>query len=144
MSNLTSELDELLFNQYNQLSLEEVELLKLEEEKPIDSKIIELIGDYNTLKLLLIRQEHKKEQQQLDYDNHYVVLKTGYMFDGMKSTEAKEQAKNDLANTKMEIINTEKQISILKANIHSIEYQLRLKFHQMKLTVENMHEVELE
>ena len=144
MSNLTSELDELLFNQYNQLSLEEVELLKLEEEKPIDSKIIELIGDYNTLKLLLIRQEHKKEQQQIDYDNHNLVLKKSYMIDGMKSTEAKEQAKNDLANTKMEIINTEKQISILKANIHSIEYQLRLKFHQMKLTVENMHEVELE
>lgn len=108
MSNLTSELDELLFDQYNQLSLEEVELLKLEAEKPIDSKIIELIGDYNTLKLLLIRQEHKKEQQQIDYDNHNLVLKKSYMFEGMKSTEAKERAKNDLANTKLEIINTEK------------------------------------
>lgn len=144
MSNLISELPDNLFKQYTQISLEEAEMLQVDELKPVDTCIIELIGDYNTLKLLLIRQEKEKERLSILYDNHHFILKDGYISDGFKSTEAKEHANNDLIQEKEEILEIEKNIQILKASIHSIEYRLRLKFHQMQIISNNRSQELLE
>ena len=65
MNNLSYELDETLQDTFQQKRLEELEQLEMEENKPVDTRITELMADYATLKLIQIRLEHEKELQQL-------------------------------------------------------------------------------
>ena len=44
----------------------------------------------------------------------------------------RKEAKNELLDKQMSLLKIEKDINLLKGNLHSIEYQLRLKFQQIK------------
>ena len=98
----------------------------------ITEQILKLIAEYEASRVLLAEQEHQLETEQIYYEDEYLQLKEQYMADGMKSTEAKEHAKNDLLVRRRVILDSTKDISLLKANIHSIEYQLRLKYAQLR------------
>ena len=118
---------------YEAIRKGELEGLKNKEEMgTVTEQILKLIAEYEASKVLLAEQETLKEKLSLEYDNHFLVLKKGYIVDGCKPTEAKELANNDLQNTQMELIFIDEDIALLKANIHSIEYQLRLKYIQAK------------
>ena len=132
MSRLVSNLSEVLFDRYTQLSLEENEGLEVVRMKESCVAITELIADYNTFKYLLTEQEYELEKLLLEYDSKILLIKNQYLEEGYKSTEAKEKAKDELVNEKQKIILVERDISLLKASIHSTEYQIRLKFEQLK------------
>ena len=91
-----------------------------------------MIADYNSLKVLLAQQEYELEKELIDYNSQYLLKKEHYLGKGHKSTEAKEHANDDLSDTLLVLESMKKDISLLKANIHSVEYQLRLKFIQLK------------
>ena len=133
MSNLTSKLSKELFEKYESISIEEMDTLGLMEYGEIESMITTLIADYNTYKLLLVEEEYNLEEKQLDYDSSFTLLKSQKMEKGYKSTEAKERANYELTEQKRGLLQIQRDISLLKANIHSVEYQLRLKFQQLKI-----------
>lgn len=87
-----------------------------------------LISEYMTYKQLLIEQEYEYEKSSTEYEQSLFLLKNEYMEDGMKSTEAKEHAKTNLTSKQEDLLCMQKDINMLKAGIHSIEYQLRLNF----------------
>ena len=87
-----------------------------------------LISEYMTYKQLLIEQEYEYEKSSTEYEQSLFLLKNEYMEDGMKSTEAKEHAKTNLTSKQDDLLCMQKDINMLKAGIHSIEYQLRLNF----------------
>ena len=87
-----------------------------------------LISEYMTYKQLLIEQEYEYEKSSTEYEQSLFLLKNEYMEEGMKSTEAKEHAKTNLTSKQGDLLCMQKDINMLKAGIHSIEYQLRLNF----------------
>ena len=87
-----------------------------------------LISEYMTYKQLLIEQEYEYEKSSTEYEQSLFLLKNEYMEEGMKSTEAKEHAKTNLTSKQEDLLCMQKDINMLKAGIHSIEYQLRLNF----------------
>jgi len=131
VQSIISELNDDLFDEYMYASKEEVDMLKLQKIKEPTDAIIELIGDYNTLKLLLIREENTLEEQTLKTENDMFKHQQKLMEKGMKITEAKQQSKVDLEPDLLRLIKVQKEIALLKASIHSTEYQLRLQFKRM-------------
>lgn len=105
------------------------DLLNLKDETP-DTAIPLLIEEYEATKLLLIEEEHKLETLSIEYNNKIIIRKTQLQEKGYKATESKERAQYELTEEKQKLLKIEKQIAILKANLHSIEYKLRLKFNQ--------------
>lgn len=134
MSNLINELSEPLFKRYNEVSMEENDSLTILEYGEIESVILTLISDYNTFKLLLCEREYDLESKKIFYNDNVQQYQHKYMLEkGMKATQAKDKAKMTMKEVYNEIINIEKDINLLKASIHSTEYQLRLKFQQLKI-----------
>ena len=105
------------------------------EDTNITSCIGVLIEEYEASKLVLADLEYEYEVSVLRYQERFHQLKTEYMTNGLKSTEAKEKANNTLSEQRVEQLGLERDISLLKANIHSLEYQLRFKFLQYKDTM---------
>lgn len=93
--------------------------------------IVNLISEYESYKDLLLEKEYELGKELLEYDTQFLIVKGKYL-KKYKSTEAKEHANVDLKDKRLQILNIEKQISILKACIHTCEYQLRLKYLQYK------------
>ena len=106
--------------------------LEYKETKDIEDVVTELIAEYEATRVLIAEQEYLHDKQEVEYNTRLALLKAQFMEEGLKSTEAKEQAKNELLDKQMSLLKIEKDISLLKANMHSIEYQLRLKFQQIK------------
>lgn len=106
--------------------------LEYKETKDLEDVVTELIAEYEATRVLIAEQEYLHDKQEVEYNSRLALLKAQYMEEGLKSTEAKEQAKNELLDKQMSLLKIEKDISLLKANMHSIEYQLRLKFQQIK------------
>ncbi len=117
---------------YEQIQSEELRELNKKEEDDVEKAILQLIAKYNSCKLVLAEQEYQLQKHQLHYDEWMVDFKQQYMDEGYKSTEAKERAKIELKPQQEKIILIEKDIALIKADIHSIEYQLRLKYLQLK------------
>ena len=132
MSTMCDKLSDELFDEYMSESQEQLDMLQLIQCKEASEAIIELIADYNSLKVILAQQEYELEKRLIDYDSQYLITKKQYMEEGYKSTEAKEHAKDDLSSNMLELHEMKRDISLLKANIHSVEYQLRLKYIQLK------------
>ena len=134
-SRLISGLCEKNYDKYMDMSQSEFEEINTHEVKTVERRIRELIAEYNTFKLLLADAEYKLENLRIEYDIQFMQLKEKYMNGELakyKSTEAKEHANSDLRRDKMNILAGEREISLLKANIHSTEYQLRLKYLQLE------------
>lgn len=106
--------------------------LEYKETKDLEDVVTELIAEYEATRVLIAEQEYIHDKQEVEYNTRLALLKAEFMEQGLKSTEAKEQAKNELLDKQMSLLKIEKDISLLKANMHSIEYQLRLKFQQIK------------
>ena len=106
--------------------------LEYKETKDLEDVVTELIAEYEATRVLIAEQEYLHDKQEVEYNTRLALLKAEFMEEGLKSTEAKEQAKNELLDKQMSLLKIEKDISLLKANMHSIEYQLRLKFQQIK------------
>ena len=106
--------------------------LEYKETQDPEDVVTELIAEYEATRVLIAEQEYLHDKQEVEYNSRLALLKAQFMEEGLKSTEAKEQAKNELLDKQMSLLKIEKDISLLKANIHSIEYQLRLKFQQIK------------
>lgn len=106
--------------------------LEYKETKDLEDVVTELIAEYEATRVLIAEQEYLHDKQEVEYNSRLALLKAQFMEEGLKSTEAKEQAKNELLDKQMSLLKIEKDISLLKANMHSIEYQLRLKFQQIK------------
>jgi len=106
--------------------------LEYKETKDHEDVVTELIAEYEATRVLIAEQEYLHDKQEVEYNTRLALLKAQFMEEGLKSTEAKEQAKNELLDKQMSLLKIEKDISLLKANMHSIEYQLRLKFQQIK------------
>lgn len=106
--------------------------LEYKETKDLEDVVTELIAEYEATRVLIAEQEYLHDKQEVEYNSRLALLKAEFMEQGLKSTEAKEQAKNELLDKQMSLLKIEKDISLLKANMHSIEYQLRLKFQQIK------------
>ena len=102
------------------------QLLK-KEEQDIQEQIIALIAEYDADKFLLRNKEQVYKKMELEYGSSFHVLKTQFLAEGYKSTEAKEQANEELIQHRLDLIRVEQEISELKAEIKVIEYQLRLK-----------------
>jgi hypothetical protein len=117
-------LDELTSNSLGELEYNET--------RDPEDMVTELVAEYEATRVLIAEQEYLHDKQELEYNSRLALLKAQFMDEGLKSTEAKEQAKSELLDTQMSILKIEKDISLLKANMHSIEYQLRLKFQQIK------------
>jgi len=132
MTNLTTHLSEDVFKKYEEISLEEMDTLGLMEYGEIESMITTLIADYNTYKLLLIEEEYKLEKKELELEKIGLLHQKMLMEEGMKITEAKQQTKVHFKKDYEELASINRDIALLKANIHSVEYQLRLKFQQIK------------
>ena len=106
--------------------------LEYKETKDLEDVVTELIAEYEATRVLIAEQEYLHDKQEVEYNSRLALLKAEFMEQGLKSMEAKEQAKNELLDKQMSLLKIEKDISLLKANMHSIEYQLRLKFQQIK------------
>jgi hypothetical protein len=117
-------LDELTSNSLGELEYNET--------RDPEDMVTELVAEYEATRVLIAEQEYLHDKQELEYNSRLALLKAQFMDEGLKSTEAKEQAKRELLDKQMSILKIEKDISLLKANMHSIEYQLRLKFQQIK------------
>jgi hypothetical protein len=117
-------LDELTSNSLGELEYKET--------RDPEDVVTELIAEYEATRVLIAEQEYLHDKQELEYNSRLALLKAQFMEEGLKSTEAKEQAKNELLDKQMSLLKIEKDISLLKANMHSIESQLRLKFQQIK------------
>jgi hypothetical protein len=117
-------LDELTSNSLGELEYNET--------RDPEDMVTELVAEYEATRVLIAEQEYLHDKQEIEYNTKLSLLKAQYMDEGLKSTEAKEQAKRELLDKQMSILKIEKDISLLKANMHSIEYQLRLKFQQIK------------
>ena len=141
MSNLTSKLSKELFQKYESISVEECDTLSLMEYGDIESMITTLIGDYNTYKLLLIEEEYKLEKNELELEKVSLLHQKLLMEEGMKITEAKQQTRVNFKKDYEELASINRDIALLKANIHSVEYQLRFKFQQLKI-YGNLEELE--
>ena len=126
MATMCDRLRDELFDEYMSESQEQLDMLQHIRYKEASEAIIELIADYNSLKVILAQQEYELEKALIDYNSQYLLN------EGHKSTEAKEHANDDLSDTLLVLEDMKKDISLLKANIHSVEYQLRLKFIQLK------------
>ena len=132
MATMCDRLRDELFDEYMSESQEQLDMLQHIRYKEASEAIIELIADYNSFKVLLAQQEYELEKALIDYNSQYLLKKEHYLNEGHKSTEAKEHANDDLSDTLLVLEDMKKDISLLKANIHSVEYQLRLKFIQLK------------
>ena len=117
-------LDELTSNSLGELEYNET--------RDPEDMVTELVAEYEATRVLIAEQEYLHDKQELEYNSRLALLKAQFMDEGLKSTEAKEQAKSELFDKQMSILKIEKDISLIKANMHSIEYQLRLKFQQIK------------
>lgn len=123
-SNIRERLQELTNGSINEI--------QSNENKDYEDRITELVSEYEATRVTLAECEYELELMKLRYDSQFISLKEQLMDEGYKSTEAKEHANEELTSEKMELLTVEKDISLLKANMHSIEYQLRLKFQQIK------------
>ena len=123
-SNIRERLQELTNGSINEI--------QSNENKDYEDRITELVSEYEATRVTLAEQEYLHDKQEVEYNTRLALLKAEFMEQGLKSTEAKEQAKNELLDKQMSLLKIEKDISLLKANMHSIEYQLRLKFQQIK------------
>jgi hypothetical protein len=123
-SNIRERLQELTNGSINEI--------QSNENKDYEDRITELVSEYEATRVTLAECEYELELMKLRYDSQFISLKEQLMEDGYKSTEAKEHANEELTSEKMDLLTVEKDISLLKANMHSIEYQLRLKFQQIK------------
>lgn len=115
---------------YETIKNNTLEALKNKEKEDTKKQITNLITEYEASKIILTEQEYKLDEKKLALTEALLNLKMQYMEDGHKSTEAKELAQQNTKDEQNEIRNIEKDINLLKANIHSIEYQLRLKYNQ--------------
>ena len=106
--------------------------LEYKETRDPEDVVTELIAEYEATRVLIAEQEYLHDKQEVEYNTRLALLKAEFMEQGLKSTEAKEQAKNELLDKQMSLLKIEKDINLLKGNLHSIEYQLRLKFQQIK------------
>ena len=127
-SNIRERLQELTNGSINEI--------QSNENKDYEDRITELVSEYEATRVTLAECEYELELMKLRYDSQFISLKEQLMDEGYKSTEAKEHANEELTSEKMELLTVEKDISLLKANMHSIEYQLRLKFQQIRNLVD--------
>lgn len=121
-----------IFEEYKELRKEKLEKLTVIRMSDPETSITTLIGEYEACKQLLIEHENYYERKAIEYENLLYKQKHIYMEKGAKSTEAKEKAKIFLEPSTLELKDMEQDTDILKAYLHSLEYQLRLKFKQMK------------
>ena len=117
--------DKELFEKFQKLNPEYHEKIEFDGWSNPKPTIINLIAMYESYKYLLLEKEYELDKTSLDYEDQFLILKEQYL-KKFKSTEEK----------------FEKQISILKACIHTCEYQLRLKFLQYKELIYNGKELE--
>lgn len=128
--------DKELFEKFQKLNPEYHEKIEFDGWSNPKPTIINLISMYESYKYLLLEKEYELDKTSLEYEDQFLILKEQYL-KKFKSTEAKEHAHNDLKESKLQLLSIEKQISILKACIHTCEYQLRLKFLQYKELIYN-------
>ena len=126
------ELTSFVRTRLDELTSNSIGELEYKETKDLEDVVTELIAEYEATRVLIAEQEYLHDKQEVEYNTRLALLKAQYMEQGLKSTEAKEQAKNELLDKQMSLLKIEKDISLLKVNMHSIEYQLRLKFQQIK------------
>jgi hypothetical protein len=55
------------------------------------------------------------------------------MENGMKITEARQTSKNDFEQDLLQLQERRKQVQILKAGLHSVEYLLRLQYKRFDI-----------
>lgn len=123
--------DKELYEKYQNITKHYKKRIEFDSLSEPRATIVNLISEYEAYKDLLIENEYELEKKLLDYDTQFLNLKEKYL-KKHKSTEAKEHANVDLKDKRLQILKIENQISILKACIHTCEYQLRLKYLQYK------------
>ena len=70
--------------------------LEYKETKDHEDVVTELIAEYEATRVLIAEQEYLHDKQEVEYNTRLALLKAEFMEQGLKSTEAKEQAKNEL------------------------------------------------
>lgn len=131
-----------LYEKFNTIHSDSLENYR-KETKDLTERIAGLLAEYEASKICLAELEDNLNQKQLGKEFHYIRLKDMYIDKGMKSTEAKEHANEDCAELRTEISHMQRDISLLKANIHFIEYKIRLNFILLKSSTNKQHEKEL-
>jgi hypothetical protein len=133
MNSLLAELENKLYDDYRFLSEDERKQLKNEQKKDPFDTIIELVGKYDALKVLLIQEENRLEEQTLQTENKLFRYTQVLMENGMKITEARQTSKNDFEQDLLQLQERRKQVQILKAGLHSVEYLLRLQYKRFDI-----------
>jgi hypothetical protein len=133
MNSLLAELENKLYDDYRFLSEDERKQLKKEQKKDPFDTIIELVGKYDALKVLLIQEENRLEEQTLQTENKLFRYTQVLMENGMKITEARQTSKNDFEQDLLQLQERRKQVQILKAGLHSVEYLLRLQYKRFDI-----------
>jgi hypothetical protein len=133
MNSLLAELENKLYDDYRFLSEDERKQLKKEQNKDPFDTIIELVGKYDALKVLLIQEENRLEEQTLQTENKLFRYTQVLMENGMKITEARQTSKKDFEQDLLQLQERRKQVQILKAGLHSVEYLLRLQYKRFDI-----------
>jgi hypothetical protein len=133
MNSILAELENKLYDDYRFLSEDERKQLKKEQKKDPFDTIIELVGKYDALKVLLIQEENRLEEQTLQTENKLFRYTQVLMENGMKITEARQTSKNDFEQDLLQLQERRKQVQILKAGLHSVEYLLRLQYKRFDI-----------
>jgi hypothetical protein len=133
MNSLLAELENKLYDDYRFLSEDERKQLKKEQKKDPFDTIIELVGKYDALKVLLIQEENRLEEQTLQTENKLFRHTQVLMENGMKITEARQTSKKDFEQDLLQLQERRKQVQILKAGLHSVEYLLRLQYKRFDI-----------
>jgi hypothetical protein len=133
MNSLLAELENKLYDDYRFLSEDERKQLKKEQKKDPFDTIIELVGKYDALKVLLIQEENRLEEQTLQTENKLFRYTQVLMENGMKITEARQTSKKDFEQDLLQLQERRKQVQILKAGLHSVEYLLRLQYKRFDI-----------
>jgi hypothetical protein len=126
-------LENKLYDDYRFLSEDERKQLKKEQKKDPFDTIIELVGKYDALKVLLIQEENRLEEQTLQTENKLFRHTQVLMENGMKITEARQTSKNKFEQDLLQLQERRKQVQILKAGLHSVEYLLRLQYKRFDI-----------
>jgi hypothetical protein len=126
-------LENKLYDDYRFLSEDERKQLKKEQKKDPFDTIIELVGKYDALKVLLIQEENRLEEQTLQTENKLFRYTQVLMENGMKITEARQTSKKDFEQDLLQLQERRKQVQILKAGLHSVEYLLRLQYKRFDI-----------
>ncbi len=135
-SMIDMELSSFVRTRLDELTSNSIGELEYNETRDPEDMVTELIAEYEATRVLIAEQEYLHDKLEIEYNTSLSILKAQFMEEGSKSTEAKEQAKNELLDKQMSLLKIQKDITLLKANMHSLEYQLRLKFQQLRTLTE--------